>query len=106
MLKKLLPILVTVFMLMSCVLPTVALANQLSTGPVSVTGGNAAAGNTYAHVSLPKMVAKPDINPAFGVYHSPQTVIISCKTEGATIHYTTNGRNPDKGAFRQGLRIS
>lgn len=39
-------------------------------------------------------VAAPTFNPAGGTYTEQQTVSISCTTDGATIHYTTNGTEP------------
>ena len=43
--------------------------------------------------SLPT-VATPTFDPPTGVYYNVQNVTINCDTEGATIHYTTNGDNP------------
>ena len=39
-------------------------------------------------------VAVPTFNPESGVYYEPQNVTIGCETEGATIHYTTDGNTP------------
>ncbi len=39
-------------------------------------------------------VANPSFTPPGGTYHQPQTVSISCSTEGATIRYTTDGSTP------------
>ncbi len=39
-------------------------------------------------------VAVPTFNPESGVYYEPQNVTIGCETEGATIHYTTDGTTP------------
>ena len=39
-------------------------------------------------------VATPTFSPAGGTYTEQQTVSISCATDGATIHYTTNGNEP------------
>ena len=39
-------------------------------------------------------VAKPTFDPAGGTYTTAQSVTISCTTQGATIHYTTNGEDP------------
>ncbi len=39
-------------------------------------------------------VAMPTFNPESGVYYEPQNVTIGCETEGATIHYTTDGNTP------------
>ena len=40
------------------------------------------------------IVATPVFTPASGTYTETQTVSITCATEGATIHYTTDGTNP------------
>lgn len=39
-------------------------------------------------------VATPTFSPAEGTYTEAQNVTISCTTDGATIHYTTNGDVP------------
>jgi len=39
-------------------------------------------------------VATPTFSPAAGTYTEAQNVAISCDTEGATIHYTTDGTTP------------
>ncbi len=41
-----------------------------------------------------QIVAAPVFNPSGGIYFGPQLVSIYCDTEGATIHYTTDGSNP------------
>jgi hypothetical protein len=46
--------------------------------------------------SVGNQVASPTFNPASGNYFTPQSVSISCTTPGATIHYTTNGNDPDE----------
>ena len=40
------------------------------------------------------VVALPKFSPSSGSYTSTQNVAISCATEGATIYYTTDGKNP------------
>ncbi len=40
------------------------------------------------------VVSLPKFSPASGNYTSEQNVTISCDTEGATIYYTLNGKNP------------
>ena len=40
------------------------------------------------------VVATPTFSPAAGTYYTTQNVTIACATEGATIHYTTNGATP------------
>ena len=47
---------------------------------------------TYT-INLPK-VATPTINPASGIYTSPQNVTMQCATASAVIRYTTNGAEP------------
>ncbi|PYQ11962.1 MAG: hypothetical protein DMF80_20225 [Acidobacteria bacterium] len=39
-------------------------------------------------------VATPTLSPGGGTYSSPQSVMVSCATSGATINYTTNGADP------------
>lgn len=39
-------------------------------------------------------VATPTFTPAGGTYFEQQSVTISCATDGATIHYTTDGTEP------------
>jgi alpha-tubulin suppressor-like RCC1 family protein len=39
-------------------------------------------------------VATPTFNPGAGTYGSVQSVVVTCATSGATIHYTTNGVDP------------
>ncbi len=41
-----------------------------------------------------EIVATPTFSPAEGTYTEAQNVTISCTTNGATIHYTTNGDVP------------
>jgi uncharacterized protein (TIGR02145 family) len=41
-------------------------------------------------------VANPTFNPPAGSYDIPQEVTISCATENAIIHYTTNGSDPSE----------
>jgi PKD repeat protein len=40
--------------------------------------------------------ALPTFSPVAGTYYAPVNVTISTTTPGATIHYTTNGTNPDQ----------
>jgi hypothetical protein len=42
--------------------------------------------------------ASPTFSPAPGIYYTPQTVMLSDTTAGATICYTTNGTTPAPGA--------
>ena len=49
---------------------------------------------TYTKTDDGTTVATPSFDPAGGTYTSAQNVTISCDTEDATIHYTTNGEDP------------
>lgn len=42
----------------------------------------------------PTQVATPTFSPIAGTYSGAQTVTITCSTEGAVIHYTTDGTTP------------
>ena len=42
-------------------------------------------------------VATPDLNPVAGAYPAPLDVVVSCATEGAAIHFTTDGDDPTEG---------
>ncbi|WP_253294613.1 chitinase [Anaerocolumna aminovalerica] len=44
--------------------------------------------------SAPEQAGTPIFSPAGGTYTSPQTVTISCITNGAVIRYTTDGSTP------------
>jgi hypothetical protein len=54
----------------------------------------------YVTTSVPNIklivnqVARPVFTPDGGTYNSEQNVVISCPTDGATIHYTINGNDP------------
>ncbi|MBN1648332.1 MAG: chitobiase/beta-hexosaminidase C-terminal domain-containing protein [Spirochaetales bacterium] len=43
----------------------------------------------------PQVVADPVISPPTGTYEAPIAVTLSCATEGATIHITTDGTAPN-----------
>ena len=49
---------------------------------------------TYTINIPPQTVATPAFSPEAGTYTEAQNVAISCATEGATIHYTTDGSTP------------
>ena len=44
----------------------------------------------------PQTVGTPTFSLEEGTYYAAQSVSITCATEGATIHYTTNGDTPDE----------
>ncbi|MBQ3709113.1 MAG: chitobiase/beta-hexosaminidase C-terminal domain-containing protein [Bacteroidales bacterium] len=44
--------------------------------------------------STTQTVATPTFSPTAGTYSDPQSVSISCSTQGATIYYTTDGTDP------------
>lgn len=78
------------------------------TGPVLVDRDLTLKGRAYKTDWLPSdvksavytitgTVATPTFSPVGGTYTSPQSVTISCATQGATIHYTTNGVDPTEG---------
>ncbi len=48
---------------------------------------------TWSSASAPALAA-PTFSPKAGTYYEPQSVTISCATEGASIYYTTNGADP------------
>lgn len=57
--------------------------------------GNIVAGSiTNNSTQVMPTVATPTFDPPGGTYTSEQDVMISCVTDGATIHYTTNGTTP------------
>jgi hypothetical protein len=43
---------------------------------------------------VPLKVATPTFGPAGGTYSSPQNVVLSCSTDGATVRYTVDGSEP------------
>jgi len=68
----------TIITLSSC---TINVSNPV----VNVNGNNSGGGST---------VATPEMNPVGGSYSVDTSVIISCATSGATIHYTVDGSVP------------
>ena len=48
---------------------------------------------TYSSGGM-QTVATPTFSPAAGTYYEAQNVTISCTTDDATIHYTTDGNDP------------
>lgn len=53
-------------------------------------------------------VEAPTFAPAAGTYAEAQTVTMSCTTEGAAIHYTTDGTEPDGNSdvYTTGITVS
>ncbi len=51
-------------------------------------------------------VATPTFNPAGGTYYEPQSVTISCATQGATIYYTTDGNEPTENSQQYSIGTS
>lgn len=53
-------------------------------------------------------VATPTFTPAEGTYYEPQSVSISCATEGSTICYTTDGSEPNENSaqFTAGVPLN
>ena len=47
------------------------------------------------NVAAPETVAAPTATPEAGTYQGTQQAVLSCETEGATIHYTTDGTEPN-----------
>lgn len=52
-------------------------------------------------------VAKPVFSPLPQPISEPQTVMLGCATEGSTIHYTTDGTDPDEDSavYTKALRV-
>ena len=51
-------------------------------------------GAYVANFTLMGVVATPTFSVASGIYYEAQSVNINCSTNGATIHYTTDGSTP------------
>lgn len=49
---------------------------------------------TKAHYTITRQVLKPQISPVSGTYLTVKVINIICATEGAIIHYTTDGSEP------------
>lgn len=82
---------------------------------ISFTNSATSAGNalyvksisvTYTSGSVTPTVKTPQILPAGGTYTTAQSVTISCETEDATIHYTTNGDEPTESDATYSTAIS
>ena len=61
---------------------------------------------TYTINISPQTVATPAFSPVAGTYTEAQSVTISCATEGATIHYTTDGKAPTSSSTTYSSAIS
>ena len=79
-----------------------------------VTVGSSTTGNRDANIDNITIeetagtptCATPTFSPAAGTYDQAQNVSISCATEGATIHYTTNGNDPTESSSTYSSAIS
>ena len=60
---------------------------------------------TWESASAPAISA-PTFSPKGGTYHEPQSVTISCATEGASIYYTTNGAEPTTSSTKYSAPIT
>ena len=49
----------------------------------------------FKYTETASEVETPVITPTGGAYYAPQTVTITCATDGAVIHYTLDGTTPD-----------
>ena len=59
------------------------------------------ASESYIYATAPscsaqQQAATPTFSPAAGTYNEAQSVTLSCTTDGATIHYTTDGSTPSE----------
>ena len=61
---------------------------------------------TVAGYVAPGQVAAPTFDPPAGTYSAAQNVTISCLTDGATIHYTTDGTVPTESSPTYSAPIS
>ncbi|MBR5726321.1 MAG: chitobiase/beta-hexosaminidase C-terminal domain-containing protein, partial [Muribaculaceae bacterium] len=75
---------------------------------------NIASGTLSYNIALSGLVdeqpiaATPIFSPVAGTYMTAQTVTISCETEGATIHYTTDGSIPteNSSSYNEPITVS
>ncbi|MCK9203266.1 MAG: chitobiase/beta-hexosaminidase C-terminal domain-containing protein [Bacteroidales bacterium] len=84
--------------------------NELDNVPIVyirlvVTGASSPSGNNRldnvvinATSTSVTRVETPVINPSGGIYTTPQTITMTCATDGATIYYSTDGQPPDDGS--------
>ena len=60
------------------------------------------------HLTLQQKVATPTFDPVAGNYTEPQTVTITCATDGANIYYTTDGSEPTENStpYTSGIALN
>lgn len=68
--------------------------NNYNSTVMIVSGADEATVSLNGNVTISNGVATPVFSVAPGTFMNPQTVAITCDTEGATIHYTTDGTEP------------
>ena len=68
--------------------------NNYNSSILVVSGVDETSVSLNGSVSISNAVATPVFSVAPGTYMNPQTVAISCETEGAVIHYSTDGSDP------------
>jgi hypothetical protein len=69
-----------------------------SVGGADFDGVNVAGGQNWIIIkSDPQPVAIPTFSPDGGTYDAALSVTVSCETDGAVIHYTTDGVDPTEG---------
>ena len=93
-------------------------APNVLVGDIAVVTGNLTKyGQTYEFASGCSVVSlthptvtveAPTFSPEVGTYAEAQTVTMSCTTDGAAIHYTTDGTEPDgnSNVYSTGIPIS
>ncbi len=88
-----------------------ALNSNHNFGPYHTNNINSSGYNFYLDIFVKgegggtPVVATPTFTPEGGTYYEPQTVSITCATEGATIHYTLDGTNPTEASPVYGAPI-
>jgi hypothetical protein len=74
-------------------IPSIVGANTAYVGFTGGTGGLSSSQKLISWTYTTQAV-HPDFSPGPGTFSSPQNVVLSSKTSGATIYYTTNGSTP------------
>ena len=88
-----------------------ALNSNHNFGPYHTNNINSSGYNFYLDIFVKgegggtPTVATPTFTPEGGTYYEPQTVSITCATEGATIHYTLDGTDPTEASPVYGAPI-